>query len=183
VNNPVNFSPNGGKFSASFSSFLAGIPGPNGLTPHIGENGNWWIGEEDTGVKAQGEDGVSPKLQATQTANGDILIEVDYGDGFNELATIPKGEEGFTPEIYASSYLDPDERYCYEVFATKSDGTRTFIGGFKDGKDGKDYVLTDGDKKEIADIARADLESVLGDIDTALDSIIARQASVIGGVE
>lgn len=22
--------------------------------PHIGENGNWWIGDEDTGVKAQG---------------------------------------------------------------------------------------------------------------------------------
>lgn len=25
--------------------------------PFIGENGNWWIGTEDTGVKAQGDDG------------------------------------------------------------------------------------------------------------------------------
>ena len=31
-----------------------GTPGANGLTPHIGENGNWWIGDEDTGVKAEG---------------------------------------------------------------------------------------------------------------------------------
>lgn len=29
-----------------------GINGTNGITPHIGENGNWWIGDVDTGVLA-----------------------------------------------------------------------------------------------------------------------------------
>ena len=29
-----------------------GKAGKDGLTPFIGENGNWWIGEKDTGVKA-----------------------------------------------------------------------------------------------------------------------------------
>lgn len=29
-----------------------GISGKDGITPHIGANGNWWIGEEDTGVSA-----------------------------------------------------------------------------------------------------------------------------------
>ena len=29
--------------------------------PHIGENGNWWIGADDTGVKAEGEDGAPGK--------------------------------------------------------------------------------------------------------------------------
>ena len=28
--------------------------GSNGQTPRIGENGNWWIGAEDTGIKANG---------------------------------------------------------------------------------------------------------------------------------
>lgn len=28
--------------------------GINGLTPYIGDNGNWHIGYEDTGVKAEG---------------------------------------------------------------------------------------------------------------------------------
>ncbi len=28
--------------------------GINGITPHIGENGNWWTGTTDTGVPAQG---------------------------------------------------------------------------------------------------------------------------------
>ncbi len=34
-----------------------GDPGADGLTPYIGENGHWWIGETDTGVPARGQDG------------------------------------------------------------------------------------------------------------------------------
>jgi hypothetical protein len=30
--------------------------GNDGVTPHIGDNGNWFIGNVDTGVKAQGDD-------------------------------------------------------------------------------------------------------------------------------
>ena len=33
---------------------LTKLKGDSGLTPHIGENGNWWIGETDTGVNAGG---------------------------------------------------------------------------------------------------------------------------------
>ncbi|MCL2860935.1 MAG: hypothetical protein FWE22_00770 [Firmicutes bacterium] len=36
---------------------LGGLPGPAGQTPHIGSNGNWWIGTQDTGVRAQGPSG------------------------------------------------------------------------------------------------------------------------------
>jgi hypothetical protein len=32
-----------------------GAAGTDGLTPYIGENGNWWIGTEDTGVLAEGQ--------------------------------------------------------------------------------------------------------------------------------
>ena len=31
---------------------LSSSGGSDGITPHIGANGNWWIGEEDTGVSA-----------------------------------------------------------------------------------------------------------------------------------
>ena len=34
-----------------------GIPAIAGITPHIGENGNWFIGAEDTGVNAGGGSG------------------------------------------------------------------------------------------------------------------------------
>ena len=36
---------------------LNGADGKDGNTPFIGENGNWWIDTNDTGVKAEGKDG------------------------------------------------------------------------------------------------------------------------------
>ena len=38
---------------------IDGKDGADGQTPHIGENGNWFIGETDTGVKAAGQDGTN----------------------------------------------------------------------------------------------------------------------------
>lgn len=40
-----------------FWIFLTGATGENGQTPHIGDNGHWWIGTTDTGIPAQGEPG------------------------------------------------------------------------------------------------------------------------------
>lgn len=37
------------------------IRGKDGLTPYIGENGNWWIGDADTSVKAEGVNGKDGK--------------------------------------------------------------------------------------------------------------------------
>lgn len=36
---------------------LPGTDGEDGITPHIGENGNWWIGETDTGKPSRGAPG------------------------------------------------------------------------------------------------------------------------------
>lgn len=33
--------------------------GDDGITPHIGENGNWWIGTEDTGILADASKGLA----------------------------------------------------------------------------------------------------------------------------
>ena len=40
-----------------FWYYLTGASGENGQTPHIGNNMNWWIGNKDTGIRAQGRDG------------------------------------------------------------------------------------------------------------------------------
>ena len=34
-----------------------GAPGADGITPHIGPNGNWFVGDIDTSIKAEGQDG------------------------------------------------------------------------------------------------------------------------------
>ena len=47
-----------------------GATGQNGVTPHIGDNGNWFIGETDTNVHAQGEQG--PQGDSFDTINEHI---------------------------------------------------------------------------------------------------------------
>ncbi|MGP6173644.1 hypothetical protein [Corynebacterium sp. A21] len=76
-----------------------GQDGLNDLTPNIGENGNWWIGNADTGVAAAGQDGVDgqdgepgPPGQFEGVAvtdvfpisglhPGELLLGVDFSDG------------------------------------------------------------------------------------------------------
>ena len=55
------------------------VDGVDGETPYIGENGNWWIGETDTGVKAEAVDGVDGETPYIG-ANGNWWIgETDTG--------------------------------------------------------------------------------------------------------
>ena len=37
-----------------------GAPGTNGTTPHIGDNGNWYLGKTDTGKPSRGQAGATP---------------------------------------------------------------------------------------------------------------------------
>lgn len=57
---------------------IKGEPGKDGITPHIGENGNWFIGEEDTDVKASGANEVSIKTEDGETLPAEI--EIDLSD-------------------------------------------------------------------------------------------------------
>ena len=47
----------GGENGKDGKNGINGTNGKDGNTPFIGENGNWWIGTNDTGVKAEGKDG------------------------------------------------------------------------------------------------------------------------------
>ena len=79
----------------------AGKDGEDGLTPHIGENGNWWVGDTDTGVSAKGDrgdtgakgaDGVSPTATVTQTDDGAEVTVTDASG--TTTATIRNGTNG-----------------------------------------------------------------------------------------
>ena len=56
-----------------------GRDGKDGKTPFIGENGNWWIGETDTGVKAAGIDGTDG-VDGDKGEKGDPGEKGDKGD-------------------------------------------------------------------------------------------------------
>lgn len=57
--------------------------GVDGITPHIGENRNWWIGTTDTGVRAEGVDG-SKWFSATGAPSEDLG---SVGDFYLDAAT------------------------------------------------------------------------------------------------
>ena len=64
-----------------------GTDGKDGNTPFIGENGNWWIGEIDTGVKAAGVDG-------TDGVDGEKGDKGDKGDPGEKGDKGDKGDAG-----------------------------------------------------------------------------------------
>ncbi|MGN0818698.1 MAG: InlB B-repeat-containing protein, partial [Candidatus Coproplasma sp.] len=71
--------------------------GENGITPHIGENGNWYIGETDTGVKAVGTDGATGATGAAGADGADgreILIRINSET--NEWEYKYEGDENWT---------------------------------------------------------------------------------------
>ena len=95
-----------------------GKDGVDGNTPFIGENGNWWIGETDTGIKAAGTDG-KDGINGIDGTNGkeieiqktDLYIQWRYKGGeWQNLVALAdilgpsgqngtNGEDGRTPEF------------------------------------------------------------------------------------
>ena len=74
---------------------LKGTPGANGQTPRIGENGNWYVGDTDLGVKAQGAQGESGTNGLTPRIgeNGNWYV------GDIDLGVKAKGADGVSPHI------------------------------------------------------------------------------------
>ena len=53
---------------------IVGADGKDGLTPFIGENGNWWIGEKDTGVKAAADTAVPASSGNISAASPALIV-------------------------------------------------------------------------------------------------------------
>ena len=135
------------------------IDAAKGHIPYIGENGNWWIGDTDTGVDAngikgdkgdKGEDGITPKLRI----NSDNIWEVSYDDGktWESLGISAVGQNGsngtngVTPKlrvndknIWEVSYDNGKTWESLGISAVGQNGTNGVNGtNGKDGADGKD---------------------------------------------
>jgi len=102
-----------------------GKDGVDGLTPYIGSNGNWWIGETDTGIKAAGKDGQNG-------ADGKDGVNGKDGNGIANITTQKIG--GITTVIitFTDSSVPP-------VVFTINDGAdgKDGVNG-ENGKDGVD---------------------------------------------
>ncbi len=101
---------------AEWLASLKGKPGENGLpgtngkdgeTPYVGENGNWYIGADDTGKPSRGakgeagKDGVTPTFSIESVETGEPGTDADVtmtGDAPNHglRFVIPRGDKGDT---------------------------------------------------------------------------------------
>lgn len=64
-----------------------GDAGADGLTPYIGDNGNWWIGTTDTGVKAQGDKGADATAPQLRINTDTNEWEISTDNGINWTST------------------------------------------------------------------------------------------------
>lgn len=82
-----------------------GDPGEDGVTPTIGENGNWYLGDEDTGKPSRGDKGDPGQTGATPDIQIGTVQTLDPGQQATASMTgtpenpllnlgIPKGEKG-----------------------------------------------------------------------------------------
>lgn len=117
-----------------------GKDGKDGLNPHIGDNGNWWIGDKDTGVPAKGKDGKDGKTPYVGN-NGNWWIG-DKDTGVPAMGKDGKSAYEVWKDYIASGDVD-DPHNPGKKWDPKKNTERDFwefLAGKtgKDGKDGKD---------------------------------------------
>ena len=132
-----------------FWYFLTGAKGQDGSIPAIGENGNWFIDGNDTGIPAKGRDGGSSMFTIGDNGNwfidgNDTGIPAKGKDGSSSVTTIGENGNWFIdgmdtgiPASGQSSVVAIGENGNWFI-----DGIDTGVPAFgqngKDGKDGKD---------------------------------------------
>lgn len=137
-----------------------GSPGKDGITPHIGGNGNWYLGDNDTGKPSRGDpgtpgkngvDGTSVTVQtvAESTEDGGENV-VTFSDG--KTLTVKNGKEG----------------------ANGADGHTPIRG--------TDYY-TEADKREIVDDVLEQMTSGGGDVTLGIAGAMVGQIAKITAVD
>ena len=116
-----------------------GAPGKDGITPTIGANGNWYLGDEDTGKPSRGATGPQGADGKDGTNGTDGAPGKDGADG-------APGKDGttFTPSVSAAGDLS------WTNDGGKSNPAPVNLKG-QQGPAGDDYVLTPADKTQIAE--------------------------------
>ena len=119
--------------------------GKDGITPTIGDNGNWYLGDTDTGKPSRGitgepaKDGHSPVVTATKSGKT-TTISVDG----TAIATVEDGADGKSAYQYAvdGGYTGTEEEFAAKMAAEipAVDATLTQSGQAADAKETGDAI-------------------------------------------
>lgn len=130
-----------------------GVSGADGITPHIGDNGNWFIGETDTNKPSQGTNGVNGNdgvgvTKSEVNTSGELVITYSNGDSTNLGKIVGKDGLDGTNGIDGKDGIgitNAKINNLGELILTYSDGKSINLGKVV-GKDGADL------SNEVADI-------------------------------
>ena len=143
---------------ALFMTFGLTSCASDGKTPYIGDNGNWWIGETDTGVPAtgpagqdgkdgedgkdgsDGSDGESVTVVSVEKTSSEGLVDtytITFSDGTTTTFTVTNGESNVIESIELTDSTGLVDTYTI-TFTNGS--TKTFT--VTNGKDGCDLTIT-----------------------------------------
>ena len=163
---------------------IKGPAGSDGLTPHVGANGNWWLGDEDTGVSAgsgssgsAGGDGGSNfkciTIESPSTTEEVDMIEVSLGTTVDELLDVLNAD-GYQFVAYlvspAEGSTDATKR------GTVSFGAYTPSGGF-----GCPVLTNAAEVTPIPSISYANITEVNGYVFPAGEKVQAEQIKLGAG--
>lgn len=134
--------------SLLFCVGLVSCNGENGKTPYIGENGNWWIDNSDTGVPATGPAGSDGANGSSVTVVSVIKIsshdlvdvyQITFSDGTKTTFTVTNGEANSIVDIKLTSTSGNLDTYTI-YFSNGSTKTFTVTNGM-DGASGKNLTI------------------------------------------
>lgn len=127
-----------------------GINGQNGITPSIGANNNWFIGEVDTGINAQGLAGLNGVDGNSFDIQSGLFSTIENesnpnnlspeGDPLNMLPTLPQTNISGKAYVVYDPITTPLEPFYCLYWANNGDADWTVIKPYTGiaGKDGRD---------------------------------------------
>ena len=124
-----------------------GSDGTDGLTPHIGSNGNWWIGSTDTGIKATGSDGKDGQngVDGQDGKDGVGIANIEINENGELVVTLTDGTEKNLGKVTGAdgvgiSGVSINENG--ELIVTLTDGTELNAGAVPTGEAGNSGLQT-----------------------------------------
>ena len=113
------------------SGVMAGPKGEDGITPHINQtNKHWVIGNTDTGIVAEGIDGISPTVTVLEIDGGHSVTISDSSNSYT--FNILNGEEGQPGVDGTTPHIDPNSKHW--IIGTTDTGV---IAEGQNGSDGQ----------------------------------------------
>ncbi len=158
-----------GTTTATVKNGSPGTPGASGTTPHIGDNGNWYLGETDTGKPSQGHAGAGMDVTGA-TVGQTVKISAVDGSGV-PTAWVPvdmASGGGIGQFRHIRKVTIPEDATTDTSgvnFSARDNGGYYF--GFDTDEDGNPFELT-----EIIIFSEASIASEYATISISIDSSI-----------